>query len=261
MAAVFASALATLRIGAWTRVVWDGEDWLYSWSGSSAVHSSPTYNPRNNETNIDLFFHDYSPERGDVIVDVGVENGEEIPSFCAQVGAPGRVYAIEADPGCCRRLRKLKALLKLDNLVVIEAAVGSGRSVAFFTQDLGSLANRLVFTDDYKGEAIRVEVNALEALLAPYGLDRVDLLKVNIEGAEVDLLKGLTGKTDIRNFCISCHDFIGPSTRSYDFVCNWLSVRGYRVRQFEPQGVKSPWRNYYLYASLPPPIFEGATAD
>lgn len=244
-----ASLLAAVRISERCSVRWDGADWIYEWGKTGAVHSSPTYNPKNNMTNVDLFFHAYVPKEGDTIVDVGVENGEEIPAFCAQVGKAGRVLAIEADPACCRRLRKLKDLLRLDNLIIIEAAVGASSGQMFFTQDLGSLANRVVAPGEHVGQAIPIEVRPLEDLLLPYGVRRIDYLKVNIEGSEMDLLRGLRSEIDIRSFCISCHDFIGPPTRTYGFVQNWLTEHGYAVRPFSPQDIRKPWRNYYLYGS------------
>ena len=250
LAGAAASLLASMRIAGRSSVTWDGDDWIYKWGKTGAVHSSPTYNPKNNMTNVALFFHAYVPADGDTIVDVGVENGEEIPAFCAQAGKNGRVLAIEADPACCRRLRKLKALLRLENLVIIEAAVGESSGQMFFTQDLGSLANRVVEPGEHHGEVIEVDVRPLEELLLPHNVHKVDYLKVNIEGSETALLKGLTRRIVIRNFCISCHDFIGPQSRTYAFVQDWLKEHGYTVKPFEPQDVRKPWRNYYLYGEV-----------
>ena len=64
------------------------------------------------------------PNQNEIIVDIGVENGSEIPEFCKAVGASGKVIAVEADPSCCRRIKKLKKILNLNNLTIIEHAVG-----------------------------------------------------------------------------------------------------------------------------------------
>ena len=92
---------------------------IYIWKNSAAVSSVNFYNPQLNYSDLDLFLFKYKPKIGDIIVDVGVANGSEIPEFCKLVGTNGKVLAIEADPACCRRLKKLKTILKLDNLLII----------------------------------------------------------------------------------------------------------------------------------------------
>ena len=77
-----------------------------------------------------------------------------------------------------------------------------------------------------------------------------DVIKSNIEGAEIDLLKGLSkSKLLIKNWCISCHDFKGINYKSYDFVLSWLEGSGYKVSNYKPHNPKTIWRNYYLFGS------------
>ena len=46
----------------------------------------------------------------------------------------GKVFAIEADPLCYRRLRKLKNILNLNNLILIDCAVGETNKKVRFSQ-------------------------------------------------------------------------------------------------------------------------------
>jgi FkbM family methyltransferase len=251
IAIAVASLLASLKLRQLVHVRWDGVDWLYTWKNNGAVDSKPTYNPKRNAADLDLFFFAYTPKEGDVIVDIGVANGEEIPSFCAQVGKTGKVIAIEADPSCYRRLNKLKKLLGLENLTIIGAGVGAIAGNLPFTQDRGVLSNRIVSDGKHQGSTISIRIDTLQELLHPVGINYIDYMKANIEGAEIDLLRGLAESALIlRNVCISCHDFIGPEIRSYDFVKSWLANSGYHVSGYEPQQLQWPWRNYYLYGSL-----------
>lgn len=182
---------------------------------------------------------------------MGWQTAEEIPSFCAQVGETGTVIAIEADPSCCRRLHKLKQLLALENLTIIGSGVGVSASNLQFTQDRGVLSNRVISNGEHKGSTISISINTLQELLKPLNVFDINYMKANIEGSEIDLLRGLTESTLIlRNVCISCHDFIGPEIRSYDFVKSWLANSGYHVSGYEPQQLQWPWRNYYLYGAI-----------
>jgi hypothetical protein len=66
------------------------------------------------------------------------------------------------------------------------------------------------------GERIEVEVTTLAELMRVHGLDRVDLVKIDIEGAEIELLAGLDLDVLARidQMTVEFHDFIRPSERS-----------------------------------------------
>jgi FkbM family methyltransferase len=250
VAGVFATLAASLETRQWVRLRWDGEDWIYRWAGSVAVNSHPFWRPAVVEELRRLFLYKYNPIEGDTIVDVGVENGDEIPLFCGMVGPRGRVIAIEADPSCCRRVRKLKGHLGLDNLEVVEAAVGAHNGVVKFSQDLGSQSNQVLQSDSSARHMIEVPVRTLASILAEHKITKVDLLKANIEGAETEMLKGLPRTNLVRHVCISCHDFKAPSLRTYDTVYSWLTSNAYAVDKVHPEDPRRPWVNYYLYGRL-----------
>src|SRR5947207_6560342 len=52
----------------------------------------------------DLFLHEYTPQPGDVVLDVGAGIGAEALLFSRLVGPSGRVVSIEAHPATYERL-------------------------------------------------------------------------------------------------------------------------------------------------------------
>jgi FkbM family methyltransferase len=61
--------------------------------------------------------------------------------------------------------------------------------------------------------AHRVPSVTLDHLVAQYGIEQIDLLKVNIEGGEQQAFAGMLQTIDlVRNVAVSCHDFIGSPT-------------------------------------------------
>lgn len=247
VASRLASLLASMESREFLCLRWDGEDWIYKWRGTGAVNSHPYWRPRILEEISGLFLFRYTPVSGDTIVDIGVENGDEIPLFCRLAGSSGRVIAIEADPACCRRLHKLKNLLELSNLEIFEMAVGSSAGQVKFSQDLGSLSNRIVKDCSEERKVVTVPMNTLQQILIDAKISKVNFLKVNIEGAEKEMLKGMPVDFPMENVCISCHDFIAPSLQTYTQVYSWLESNGYEVTRWEPEDHRRPWQNYYLY--------------
>lgn len=233
LAARYASFLLSLKNRRIVSVQWDGEDWIHRWGNNVLVNYRPT--PEALTLGIDdlqLFFYDYVPQPGDTVIDVGAGIGTELKVLSELVGPGGRVVAIEADPAAFRRLEKVNQLLGLTNTVLIEGAVGAESGIAHLSQvDLDAIGNFLT-TEENPG-AVQVDVMTLDSLVAKLDLRAVDYVKMNIEGAERDALKGFTKSGPmVRNWCISCHDFKETEwARTHDFVIKWLQGLGREVRE------------------------------
>ena len=247
----FSSLRATILLGKFVKVKYDGQDWIYTWDNSAAVSSNCFYNPCMNNSDLDLFFFNYSPKEGDIVINVGVANGSEIPEFSKLVGNKGKVFAIEADPNCCRRLKKLKNILSLKNLTILETAVGETNKKIKFYQDKDEINNRILDDDEDCKNFIEIEQLTFDKILNSQKLNTIDFVKVNIEGAEMNLLKSLNiSNCDILNWCIGCHDFLGEKFRTYDNVYVWLKENNYQVKKYYIEKKKiEKWRKYYLYGT------------
>ena len=250
LAEFFSMLRASILMGRFVKVKFDGLDWIYLWKNSAAVSSVCFYNPRLNYSDLDLFFYKYKPKIGDIIVDVGVENGSEIPEFSRLVGHDGKIVAIEADPGCCRRLKKLKKILNLKNLIIIEYAIGDQSKKIKFSQEIDEKNNRVLFNNESHQRFIEIQQLTFEEALKPFNLKTIDFVKVNIEGAEMNLLKSLDNyNLEIKNWCISCHDFMGEDFRTYDDVYIWLKKSKYDVDKYTSNETRGKWRKFYLFGS------------
>jgi FkbM family methyltransferase len=126
------------------------------------------------------------PEPGDVVVDAGGCYGESALAFAASVGPAGRVYSFEMDP---LNLATFRANLDrnpqlADRIEIVERAISDvpDRSIGFET--LG-IASRL--SADGSQSAL---TESVDSLVRRRRLDRVDFIKMDIEGAELSALKG-----------------------------------------------------------------------
>lgn len=130
-------------------------------------------------------------KEGDNVVDIGAYTGDFTIFASRKVGPRGRVIAIEPDPNNARRLRNnLKG--ELDNVTVLEAALWSapGRMRFKFAECGLQSGPTVVVNDSIRGKEDMVDVTTLDELIKGLKLPRVDVLKMDIEGAEIEVFKG-----------------------------------------------------------------------
>lgn len=248
--ALFVTIVSSIVSRRAVKVSYDGLDWIHSWATGSLVTSRPAFNaPTHTSASLSLFTYGYQPVAGDVVLDIGAGVGTEVKAFSDWVGPHGRVFAVEADPEAFRRLEKLIRLLKLSNVKALNFAVGDSEGVALLTQDgADGLVNQIVENSELL--TVSVPMVTLDSLTVDLGLERIDYLKMNIEGAERLALIGFENRSPaVRNWCISCHDFLGlPDTATSEFVENWFRERGISSGR-HPTVAGSDWMEFYIYAS------------
>ena len=152
-----------------------------------------------------LGYH-YSPKEGDTVVDVGAGVGEELMIFSRMVGNKGKVYAIEAHPTTFQALVYNRDKNDFKNTVLLNVAVSDVPGKIFIEDTVDSLANAV--SKNQGGNSYAVEAITIEQLVEQHNIDRINFMKVNIEGAEQLLIKGI-GRAihKIDNLAISAHDF------------------------------------------------------
>jgi FkbM family methyltransferase len=124
---------------------------------------------------------------GDVFVDVGASNGFFSLIASRLVGPSGRVYSFEPNPRALARLRRnITANGDPENIEIIEAAVSdSCRRVKLYTD---SSEDRLSSLTPISRQAIVVDSVTLDSAIRE---KRVSLVKIDAEGEEVRVIKGM----------------------------------------------------------------------
>jgi FkbM family methyltransferase len=134
---------------------------------------------------------EFVPQPGWIVLDVGANSGV----YAVQQARRGaRVYAFEPNPGCHRRLRKaISANALEDRVTAFNCALGAGAGSAELMvpaglTTMGSL--RPQWAPGPGGVRVQVEVDTLDRVARRLGIDDVDLLKIDVEGLEIDVLEG-----------------------------------------------------------------------
>jgi FkbM family methyltransferase len=135
---------------------------------------------------------------GSIVVDVGANVGFYTLTAAQEAGATGRVIAFEPNEHAANRLRENIALNGLINVDVVSAALGAQEGKLTFHLAPDSEGSSLYAVESQDGPTTEVIVATLDRYLGSAGVTRVDLLKIDAEGAELDVLRGgvslLTGE-------------------------------------------------------------------
>jgi len=182
----------------------------------------------------DLLWRHYRPRAGDVVLDVGAGNGGETFWLAGMVGGAGRVIAVEAAPEPFARLAELVALNGWDQVEPRQVALAAEAGTVLMSDSDDWVAGNV-----FEGGGAEVQAVTLDDLCAELGVERVDWLKMNIEGSEKDAVRGMERMAPhIRHLTISCHDFLGTDWgRSKDRVVSWLLDHGFTVAEHGPGNV------------------------
>jgi FkbM family methyltransferase len=232
-------------------VYWRNGAWIHRYRGAKIPHAGlgraapPAVFTRDAR---DTALYVYTPGQGDVVFDVGAGVGGEALLFSRLVGASGRVVSIEAHPITYGRVVELCIANGLANVTPLQVAAAESDGTATITDLANHVRNTTLAA---ARDGIEVPARRLETIAKSLDITYIDLLKVNIEGAEVSALRGLgplLAKT--RYVCIACHDFLadegGAETlRTKAAVRELLLEHGFELTSRDDAA--APWTRDYVY--------------
>jgi FkbM family methyltransferase len=141
-----------------------------------------------------IYLDEYEPETcrymmsqtGDVFVDVGANAG----GYTVRLGKKfGKVVSIEPNRKAAEVLIRNIELNHLSNVVVVNDAISDKvGETTMYVPSSGKTTRSSIVEKFSEGSSFQVHTTTLDSLLAGY--EKIDLLKIDAEGAEVNVLKG-----------------------------------------------------------------------
>jgi FkbM family methyltransferase len=192
----------------------------------------------------DVYCFEYLPRAGDTVINVGAGVGCELFAFSRLVGPSGIVFAFEAHPRTFGLMSRAAAANSWPNVELINTAI-TDKSGSTMISDEDDFRVRSVFTSS----GIETPAVSIDDFIEQRGLERIDFLTMNIEGAERLAIRGMERSfTKITHVCICCHDFTGdPEKATRSEVIAWLERHGFVVSVQQ----NSPWGSIrdFVYGS------------
>ncbi len=181
------------------------------------------------EGSLDYWTYVYEPKKGDVILDVGAGVGIDAIALSRAVGPSGHVHSVEAHPWTYSALRTTISLNHLSNVTPHHVAISDAEG-HLWIETTGNDESNSVSSMRSKAHSTKVPAIDLDSFLERNRIDRVDLLKMNIEGAEELAIKGMQKSIGrISNVVIACHDFREGQLGTKEIVTAFLLKNGFEV--------------------------------
>ena len=199
------------------------------------------FDPNREEDIVKLF----RPKRGDIVVDVGAHVGKYTIIASKMVGSQGKVIAIEAHPVNYNILKQNIAINRLNNVIALNYAVHSTKTLINLyeqSQEEGLtiyntiMTNRLLLNNQ---KYIEVKADTLDSLLLENGIKQVNWIKIDVEGAEFEVLKGATNilsdskdislLIELHKLRVSNKTLHEPIKTLYEPITRLLESKNYKV--------------------------------
>jgi FkbM family methyltransferase len=139
-------------------------------------------------------------KRGHVVFDIGANVGSHSLPIASYVGDAGKVYAFEPVPWAINKLRRNIELNKFNNLVVESIALSDLNEkevemefrASFKIGSESGVGRDGKISKDWWSECDRVKVRmeTLDSYVSSHQIDRLDLIKLDVDGFEGKVIRG-----------------------------------------------------------------------
>jgi FkbM family methyltransferase len=125
---------------------------------------------------------------GGVFFDIGTNAGVYTLSVAAACGPSVRIESFEPDPELCNRLRFNLALNRLSQVRLNQLALGRTEGTGALVAGVGNKGENRVQSGATSSDTT-VTITTLPSFLIRENISRIDALKIDVEGFEVDVLE------------------------------------------------------------------------
>ena len=130
-------------------------------------------------------------EMGNIVVDVGANIGLHTLNMARIVGNTGQVFAFEPDPSNFEILKKNVKINNYKNIILEQKAVGDkhGRTTLYQSDHPGK--HRIFPQTEQAKSQVQVELTNLDNYFDSDMIDKINFIKIDVEGLEFSVLKGM----------------------------------------------------------------------
>ncbi len=190
---------------------------------------------------------------GDYVVDIGTNIGSVIIPMAKKIGPTGKAYGFEPSPGRFKKCQEHLIFEQITNAELIPKALGSSEGeVILESPDERNEGRTKINLSATEGE--RVKNTTLDRWVAEEKLKQINFVKIDVEGFEFEVLKGM--KQVIHRF----HPLIlveidrsnlSQAKSSPEEVMDYLKEAGYVLKMSDGGPIILPLLEHFDLLALP----------
>ncbi len=190
---------------------------------------------------------------GDVFYDIGANIGFFSLIAARKVGPQGFVYAFEPVPENASAIARSAALNGFNNLKMLPYAVGAadGRATLNLARHIGgaTLASAGV-PPDLRGQ-LEVDLVTVDSMIKKHGLRPPSLVKIDVEGAELEALTGMRLTLATHRPCV-VYEIDDASRDGFERkaaeIADFMTSAGYSLFPLDTSSVQGEWQIGHVLA-------------
>ncbi|MEZ4103680.1 MAG: FkbM family methyltransferase [Candidatus Paceibacterota bacterium] len=185
------------------------------------------------EPEISAVIEKYLPEGG-IFLDIGANIGYHTLYAALIVGNKGKVFSFEPLPRLSKQIKKSLEVNRIDNVRIYETALSDkvGQAdLSLVSENIGASSIKTIEHERIVDDKVLVEVNKLDNFTKT--IEKLDVIKIDIEGNEVEALRG--SKELLQKFKPVIILEFSPNIYEQDFsgktkdLYNFLKSFGYKI--------------------------------
>ena len=172
-------------------------------------------------------------EMGNIVVDVGANIGLHTLNMARIVGNTGQVFAFEPDPSNFEILKKNVKINNYKNIILEQKAVGDkhGRTTLYQSDHPGK--HRIFPQTEQAKSQVQVELTNLDNYFDSDMIDKINFIKIDVEGLEFSVLKGMKNILKNNKNIKILFEFVPKDTMEAGFIpielLNYLTSNGFKL--------------------------------